>query len=279
MAQYFFLFTGHLLGMIGCQMYLPKTAQLYFQQLLPLSECNAEDGRVVGCWLAELVESRPDDLAHAIRTFSNRMAMLRECGFRIGAFLVALTAPDQTAESAATVTQGPVSPATTTDEQAAAIGRALRTAIDQALAAAADKTVTFRGPWSPRAAGQSAAPVRAAASSHSVLRTMMSSHLWFLPMLEALFVPAVEPLSAVVGSAIARGRSSTVAPDLCRGPEAFAERSLIDVAKDAEPPQDGGFDSPVRIGSVCPLRSPSEPHGIPDGRRNHRSRSVPSAEG
>jgi hypothetical protein len=73
------------------QMSAPVTQQLYFQQLLPLGDCDAEDGRFVGHMLMAVVDSKPKDLPHAIRTFANQMAMLRECCCpRIGDMLVAL---------------------------------------------------------------------------------------------------------------------------------------------------------------------------------------------
>ena len=52
---------------------------------MPLAECDPDDGRVVGRMLVELMGRKPKDAAHAIREFAGRTAMLRECGFGVGA--------------------------------------------------------------------------------------------------------------------------------------------------------------------------------------------------
>ncbi len=44
---------------------MPATLQKYFQQILPLEKCDAEDGRVVGQLLVDLVNSNPKE-KHAI---------------------------------------------------------------------------------------------------------------------------------------------------------------------------------------------------------------------
>jgi hypothetical protein len=150
----------------------PETIQLYFQQLRPLSECDAEDGRAAGHLLKDLLESKPGNLELAI--FSNRMAMLRDCGFRIAAFLMALTsAPDKIASpKVAAIPQDPA------EEQAAAIGMTLRAAIGQPPVAAA--------------------AVRKAVDLHSVLRTVSSRYAWFVPMLEVLLVQAASSRRSTV---------------------------------------------------------------------------------
>jgi hypothetical protein len=211
-------------------MHSPKTYMLYFQQLLPLSKCEARDGRIVGSLLIDLVESKPKDLAHAIRTFANRMAMLRDCGFRMGEFLVALMSAQASSapESGSAVIQDPAS---VTNEQAAAIGRRLATT-----------------QW-PHA---TAAAARRAVDLQPTLRTMRSRYAWFVPMLEVFVVQAAERRR----STVARRLTSIVTPDV--GPEATeetAEEPLVHVAvlPKAAGADDGSFDSVVRL--VLCLRS------------------------
>jgi hypothetical protein len=207
-------------------MHSPSTIALYFQQLLPLSECEAHDGRVVGNLLIDLVASKPKDLAHAIRTFVNRMAMLRECGFRMGEFLVALLSaqPQDAPESGSAMMHDPAS---VTNEQAAAVGRRLAAKL-----------------WQPPS---TAAAVRGAVDLQPALRTMRSRYAWFAPMLEVLLVQAAEHRR----STVARRRSSVVMPAL--GPEATdatAEESLVHVAHAAlniVSANAGSFDSVVRL--------------------------------
>jgi hypothetical protein len=110
----------------------PLITQAYFQQLLPLSECIAEDGKLVAQMLMDVVESNPKHPARAIRTFVNRTAMLRECGLRhFGDLLVALLV---TSDGQGAPEHGPVvlrdspslvlnnDPALLTEEQATIIG-------------------------------------------------------------------------------------------------------------------------------------------------------------
>ena len=219
-------------------MHIPKTYVLYCQQLLPLSECDAKDGRLVGLLLMDLVESKSDGLAHAIREFANRMAMLRECGFPMGDFLVALIvasahSPSDSfaaeSESRSVILSPASATASVTTEQAAAIGRQLASATCQ-----------------PRA---TAAAVREAVDLHSSLRTMISRYIWFLPMLEVLLAHTAEPRRSTIARRFTsiRSRSSIVAPT--RGPEATeatADESRILVAPNAEGAVNGGFDSVVR---------------------------------
>jgi hypothetical protein len=220
-------------------MHPPKVYVLYFQQLLPLSECEAKDGRTVGHLLMDLVEGKPDDLAHATRTFANCMAMLRDCGFPMGEFLVALilfiTARGQSPPeniAAESPSQSVLRNATSvTKEQAAAIGRKLASAMCQPLAA-------------------TVAAVHKIADLHSALRTMISRFLWFLPMLEVLQVRTAQRRR----STVARRLSSIVTP--ARGPEAIeatAEGSLIHVAPNAKGANDNSFDSVVRLGLHPPI--------------------------
>jgi hypothetical protein len=161
------------------------TLHCYFQQLVPLAECNAEDGRVVGNLLMDLVRTRSKDrldlatkskdclgLAHAIRTFAAHTTMLRECGFRhIGDMFVALFTTDirnpteRTAEHAAIFEPDP---ALVTQEQARAVGSSLALMIHRSAAAvvvgALDEIM----------------------ESYAVLRTMKLTHVWFLSVLDAI---------------------------------------------------------------------------------------------
>jgi len=170
---------------------VPSTQQLYFQQVRPLAKCDAEDGRVVGHMLVDLASSNPKDLPHAIREFANRTAMLRDCGFaHIGEMLArllkggldddttAIPSPTVTSVAAAVVSilvpstprqDAACDPASVTVEQAAAIGsmvaRSIRSAPMPATAA-----------------------LRKVVNTYAVLRTMKSSYVWFVPMLEVLTV-------------------------------------------------------------------------------------------
>ena len=118
-------------------MAVPSTQQLYFQQVRPLAKCDAEDGRVVGHMLVDLVSSNPKDLPHAIREFAYRTAMLRDCGFaHIGDMLARLLSADvqggpdddKTVIAAAPVTTAAVGPnlSALTEKQAIAIGYAIQ---------------------------------------------------------------------------------------------------------------------------------------------------------
>jgi hypothetical protein len=154
---------------IPSQMRNPGLSQRYFQHIRPLSDCDAEDGRVVGHLLVNLVEGKPKDLAHAIRTFVNRTAMLRECSFcHIGAMLVHLLATSDahaqgSCDDAAIVA---VDPSSVTEKQAMALGSAIASSVQQPhmLATALHQVV----------------------NSHVVLRAMNSGYVWFVPMLEVL---------------------------------------------------------------------------------------------
>ncbi len=143
-----------------------QSLQTYFQHLRPLNQCDADDGRLVGWMLLELVDSNPRDLAQAIRTFASRTTMLRECGFhRIAAMLEPLLctdtehAPDSDAAIAA------LSPSSATEHQASAIGRLIVSSI--------------------RRSHKPAMALRKVLNSHAVLRAM-SGFAWFVSMLEVL---------------------------------------------------------------------------------------------
>jgi len=118
-----------------------NSLQQYFQHIKPLTACDAEDGRIAGQLLLEVVKRTSKDLAHAIRTFTHCTTMLRECGFRhIGAMLVHLLAadaddevrPDKDEERSAPtrtamrrapdVANVALTPSSVTEKQATAIG-------------------------------------------------------------------------------------------------------------------------------------------------------------
>ncbi len=152
-------------------MEIVKTHQRYFQQVWPLATSDADDGRVVGHLLLELLEGSPKDVAQSIRTFVNRTAMLRECGFRhIGAMLSSLltidarNGPDN--DAAVVLLDDIVDPALVTEKQAAAIGDTIASTVYRShMPATALEKVVMTQP---------------------VLQTMKSRYVWFVPMLETL---------------------------------------------------------------------------------------------
>jgi hypothetical protein len=147
---------------------VPQDVMLYFQQIRPLSECEEEDGVVVGCLLLDLVTRNPKELAPTIRQFVLRTAMLRECGFcHIGEMLCRVLIPDAQIPSGLAHATRPAirvhDPSLLTETQAVAIGSAIVTGVRQCplLATALQKVVR----------------------SHTVLRIMKGRHVWFVPML------------------------------------------------------------------------------------------------
>jgi hypothetical protein len=160
---------------------VPRTLQLYFQQLRPLSECSADDGQVVGHMLMDLMEGKPKDARLAILKFVNHTAMLRECSYpHIGEMLVALlmfTPQSDSKPSPAVVAQ---TTALATEEEASRIGSALASIIHSSRTAAE--------------------AVQTALRLHAVLRTTTSAHIWFVPMVEAMAermsAGAARPLAA-----------------------------------------------------------------------------------
>ncbi len=177
------------------QMRVPLSIQRYFQQIRLVSECAAEDGRCVAHLLLALVAERrkSKNLSLSIRTFVNRTAMLRECGFRhMADMLVALmverhgltpaSVRDGNALTQSTIlTRSPSSQkwrhhppsevdelASWTEKQAAAIGRTLACSISLAL--------------------MPAKALQQALLENAVLRTLQARHAWFVPMLEVLLV-------------------------------------------------------------------------------------------
>ena len=131
----------------------------YFQHVRPLAECDAKDGLVVGHLLMDLVASSPEDLAHAIRTFVNRTAMLRDCSFRhIGSMLVAAINKPSTIcleQMASESLDG------LTEKQAASIGMLLSSHMS---ASGLAKLLRSVGP----------------------LHEMATAYEWFVPMLETI---------------------------------------------------------------------------------------------
>jgi hypothetical protein len=153
-------------------MQVPQFMQRYFQQIRPLSACDAEDGRIVGRMLKDLVESKPKDLAHAIRTFASNTAMLRESGFRyIGVMLEHLLTADAQGGAVSDAASEALDRSSVTEKQAIAIGGTI--------------AETVRRSHVPATA------VRKVVNSRAVLRAMNSDFVWFVPMLEVLVAQKV----------------------------------------------------------------------------------------
>jgi hypothetical protein len=167
------------------------SVQLYFQQLLPLSKCGATDGRVVGLLLLDVVNNKPKDLAHAVRAFAYRTAMLRECGLcNIGAMLAHLLTADAQSSSDDTAVVV-LDPSSVTEEEAAALGSAIASSVHVSNAPAV--------------------AVQNVVESHDVLRAMKSRFVWFVPMLEVIAADkAAEPLR----SGFVRRLSAVVAAEV-----------------------------------------------------------------
>jgi hypothetical protein len=192
--------------------------QRYFQQIKPLAKCDAEDGRLVGELLLEVVERTPNDLAHAIRMFANCTTMLRECGFRhIDLMLVRLLTADAHVgpDSDKDVANVAPNPSSVTEEQAAAIGSVIA---------------------SVRLSDAPAVALKRVVKSLAVLRAMKSCFVWFVPMLEGLAVPK-----------IAQPRRSTLMERLTSIATARAPVAPIDAVSDAGIADEGsGFSTVVR---------------------------------
>jgi hypothetical protein len=212
---------------------VPSTQQLYFQQVRPLSKCDAEDGRVVGHMLVDLVSSNPKDPARAIREFADRTAMLRGCGFAyIGDMLARLLRADVQGRPDDETTAIPSTPVTVadvvgpnrlalTEKQAIAIGCAIASCVRQAhaLAAGLNKVV----------------------KSHGTLQAMKSEYVWFMPMLEVIMAHKVAHSRGSVTVAMNRLRSII-------SPVASSDVALHADAADEE----SGFSSVVRLGAHGP---------------------------
>jgi hypothetical protein len=164
----------------------------YFQQIRPLSQCDAEDGRIFGHLLMNLVDTTPNDLPHAVRTFVNRTAALRDCCFRhIASMLVALVDPapgiGQDAPLASEL-------GTLTEKQATSIGRLLQSRVFTSRSPVATLDRVFR--------------------MYGALKEMDATYEWFMPMLEAVVQRKVsaEQRHALIPRRLSRW-PSIVAPD------------------------------------------------------------------
>jgi hypothetical protein len=117
--------------------------------------------------LKKLVESKPKDLAHAIRTFVNNTAMLRESGFRhIGVMLEHVLLADASGGAVSDAAIVALDPSSVTKKHAIAIGGVIASSV--------------RRSHVPRTA------LKRIVESHPVLRAVTLGHVWFVPMLEAL---------------------------------------------------------------------------------------------
>jgi hypothetical protein len=201
-------------------MQVPQSMQRYFQQIRPLSACDAEDGRIVGRMLKDLVESKPKHLAHAIRTFANNTAMLRVSGFRhIGVMLEHLLTADAPGGAVNDAAIAALDPSLLTEKQAIAIGSAIASSVHQAHALAAG--------------------LKKVVKSHGVLQAMKSEYAWFMPMLERIMAhKAAERRGLAVMNRLRSMRSS------------IAPVAPIDVTSDADAADgESGFSSVVRLGA------------------------------
>ena len=195
-----------------------NSLQQYFQHIKPLTACDAEDGRIAGQLLLEVVKRTSKDLAHAIRTFTHCTTMLRECGFRhIGAMLVHLLTADADDEVRPDkdVANVALTPSSVTEKQATAIGSVIA---------------------SVRLSDVPAVALKQVVKSLAVLRAMKSCFVWFVPMLEVLAVPK-----------IAQPRRSTLMERLTSIATARAPVAPIDAVSDAGIADEGsGFSTVVR---------------------------------
>jgi hypothetical protein len=187
---------------------VPQSLQAYFQKVRPVGKCDAEDGRLVAQMLLDLVDSKPKDLAHAIREFANVTAMLRECscahmGELLAAMLVAVnTVSNSTGVAVRLAAQDP---ACLTAEQAIALGGM--------LAARA------------RSSHGAAVAVLQAVDSHPALCTTKAQHAWFVPMLEVLLVPpeAAESRQFGIVRQLSRQLSAIVTPQATAHAPSFTD--------------------------------------------------------
>ena len=205
---------------------MPTTVQRYFQQIRPIAQCDAEDGRVVGHMLHDLVSSKPKDLPRAIREFAHRTAMLRECGLaHIGDMLARLLSADVRGKPDGTsaIPSAPVpttavglDPSSLTEEQAIAIGAAIVLSVHEA--------------------DMPATGLKRVVKSYAVLRAMKSKYVWFAPLLETIMAhKAAEPRGSLLMKRLS-SRITSVAP-----------RDAPSSADGAE--EESGFSSVVRLGA------------------------------
>jgi hypothetical protein len=206
---------------------VPTTLQRYFQQIRPIAKCDAEDGRVVGHMLHDLVSSKPKDLPRAIREFVHRTAMLRECGLaHIGDMLARLLSADVQGKSydrTSAIPSAPVpttavglDPSSLTEEQAIAIGAAIALSV--------------------READMPATGLKQVVKSHAVLRAMKSEYVWFAPLLETIMAhKAAEPRGSLLMKRLSSGNTSVAPGDAASSADTAEEES--------------GFSSVVRLGA------------------------------
>ena len=229
-------------------MQVPQSVQRYFQQIRPLSACDAEDGRIVGRMLKKLVESKPKDLAHALRTFANNTAMLRDSGFRhIGVMLEHLLLADASGVAVSDAAIMALDPSSVTENQAIAIGGIIASSV--------------RRSHMPRTA------LKRIVESHPVLRAVTLGHEWFVPMLEVLTAREV----ASRPSLFVR-RSSSIATA-----EVHVAAKVNNAAQDGADVA-GSFSSAVTASPHARVCAPVPAthlvaHGMPSARRAPRSRT------
>ncbi len=211
---------------------VPTTLQRYFQQILPLENCDAGDGRAVGQLLVEIVSSNPKDLAHEIGEFADRTAMLRDCGFaHIGVMLTQLLSIDVQGgpdDDATAIPSTPfrtaaigLDPSSLTEKQAMAIGDAIASSVRQAFTLAAGLKTVIK--------------------SQGLLQAMKSEYAWFVPMLEIIMAP----------KAAQRPRGSTIMERL-RSRMSYIASSDVALHADAVD-EESGFSSVVRLGAHGPV--------------------------
>jgi hypothetical protein len=142
--------------------------------------------------LVDLVSRNPKDLPHTIREFAFRTAMLRDCGFaHIGEMLARLLSADVRGRSDDDATAIP-----STSGKTAAVVSILAPSTAQPDAACDPASVTLEQAAaigsmvarSLRSAHVPATALRTVVNKCAVLRTMKSSYVWFVPMLEVLTV-------------------------------------------------------------------------------------------
>jgi hypothetical protein len=203
---------------------VPRELVLYFQQARPLSQCEAEDGRVVGRLLIDLVRSKPKDLAHTVHMFAKRTAMLRECGFRhIGAMLARLLSDDSQGGPDDDAAISAHDPSSVTEQQATAIGSAITSSV--------------------RRSHVPATALKQIVKSHPVLRFVKSEHVWFVPMLETVTV-------MVLGAAEPRRSTMRQLSSIFTRDADVIGVAPIDVASSAGGgDEESGFSSVVRLGA------------------------------
>jgi hypothetical protein len=206
---------------------VPATLQRYFQQIRPIAKCDAEDGRVVGHMLHDLVRSKPKDLPRAIREFVHRTAMLRECGLaHIGDMLGRLLSADVQGKSYDGTSAIPSASIPTT-----AVGLDLSSLTEEQVIAISAAIV-----FSVSEADMPATGLKRVVKSHAVLQAMKSKYVWFAPLLETIMAhKAAEPRGSLLMKRLS-SRITSVAP-----------RDAPSSADGAE--EESGFSSVVRLGA------------------------------